>query len=461
MTVGGSLRWVGLIAVAALCGGLAVFQWMELVLLDAGLVAVCSIDDVFNCGAVWEAPWATDIRDGTGLPVAGWGLLWALMALGFALWATSVRLRARPLGASGVAVSLMAVGGVVACVVLGAYSASLGQVCLTCLATYVLVAAYAGLAWSLRSDGFGLGASTHDLRSAMLAVSIGTMVGFGVLRFAVSIGATTDETAAGSAQAGAFDGNGTETTAASTPPLSLASNGKEPPAEAPTSGGNIVAEYIRALAPAVRRRVAEGLSAYKLEPKPALPPISARPFVGTDSAPVKIVDFSDMKCAHCARLASNLSEVKKQAPADLFRIESRLFPLDAACNPALPPNARHRTDVRCAAAKTLICAQDSPKYEALRMRMFESQAGLTVDGVASMAQRMLNRSAGALSDCVRSPQTAQKLREDIAYATRFNIRGTPMVVLNGRKTLAYGPLILALILAEGDPNHSGFTALEN
>ncbi|MEL7369751.1 MAG: DsbA family protein, partial [Myxococcota bacterium] len=84
---------------------------------------------------------------------------------------------------------------------------------------------------------------------------------------------------------------------------------------------------------------------------------------------------------------------------------------------------------------------------------------LTLDLVRSAVVEMTAMSVEDLDACLSSPETAAKLAEDIAYAGQFDIRGTPMVVMNGRKVLAFGPLLMALVLAEGDPSHPGFGML--
>jgi serine/threonine-protein kinase len=55
--------------------------------------------------------------------------------------------------------------------------------------------------------------------------------------------------------------------------------------------------------------------------------------------------------------------------------------------------------------------------------------------------------------------TAARLRDDIAWAEALGIRGTPLVLVNGRPAPAWPPLLTALALARGDARHPAFAAL--
>ena len=430
---------IGLPAVAAVCMGLAIFQWMELLLLDAGQGAACSINETFNCAAVWEAPLAKQWQEATGVPVAGWGLIWAALAFGAGLWAIAVQLYERDATAAHGAVRTLAAAGVATSVLLGGYALMLGQVCLTCLVTYALVAGYAAMAMWLPNPGWSA------LRSAGGPLAAGLVLAYGLALIpgrgtpvpgSVAKTATEDPSDRGAAGG----------------PISLS-----PTPQARSEASNLVSEYLDSLPPAARRRIAQGIEAYRTAAAPALPATSSRPFEGSDSAPVRIVDFSDLRCPHCARLAEDMARLAEEAPRDAFRLESRYFPLDSECNQRV--TFSDGSHVRCTAAKALLCCQDAPRYDELRRRMFREQQNLSVERVYALVEDVVGRDAQALRQCIEAPATAAKLAEDIDYAMRFDIEGTPMVVLNGRKVLAFPPLLMALFLAQGDPNHPGFQAL--
>ncbi|MEM7675739.1 MAG: thioredoxin domain-containing protein [Myxococcota bacterium] len=436
---------VGLVIVGTLCALLAVFQWMELLLVHAGQETVCELDDVFNCASVWSAPAAKWWQATTGVPIAGWGLLWGLLALATPLWAMHGYLTQAESERPVAAIQLVAASGVATSVLLGGYSLSLGQICLTCWTTYALVAVYSGLSVTMLDVVRPDRAQWSEYQKAAVVLVAAAFVGYLGLRIP---GASTPLP----------DASAMQTADLKAPDLKAPSSSTRHARGAPST--DAVAEFLRTLTPAVQRRVAEGLEAYRTETRPMLPPLTPRPIIGRVDAPVRITDFSDMRCPHCARLAETMQTLAEQLPSDRFRLESRYFPLDAECNPRLDPRFTDGSHIRCTAAKALVCSQSDPNYEAVRYRLFKEQPNLTLDLVRQLVVEMTSMNAEDLKNCISSPETTAKLKEDIAYAARFDIRGTPMVVMNGREILAFGPLLMAMVLAEGDVSHPGFSMLE-
>lgn len=444
-----SMAWslTGSVAVAVACLGLAIFQWMELLLIEAGQAAVCTLDEVFNCSAIWEAPLAKWWQATTRVPVAGWGLIWAALALVQSLWTVAVRLQQRDAERPVAGARLVAAAGVATAVLLGGYSLALGQICLTCWTTYLLVGVYAALVWRWRPAP-----SWPAYRSALGPVIVGLVVGYGL-----AWGPGTATPLPGAAlDFGASNGNyrPSSKTKIADPTAAEAS---EDLGSGPSSP---VAEYIESLPVGAQRQIAAGLAEYRTAAQPDVPARSARPYVGREDAPVRIVDFSDLRCPHCARLAGAMAQLIEQLPATALQLESRYFPLDAECNGRLDPKFTDGTHLRCVAAKALLCSQSSPYYEALRQQMFREQTTLSVSRVHALVQDITGVASEELSKCLEAASTKAKLDEDIDYASRFDITGTPMVVLNGRRVMAYPPLIMALILARGDPNHPGFNTMK-
>ena len=57
------------------------------------------------------------------------------------------------------------------------------------------------------------------------------------------------------------------------------------------------------------------------------------------------------------------------------------------------------------------------------------------------------------------PGTEAKLRSDIAWAMAHEIRGTPLVLVNGRKASAFAPFLYAMVITGGDTEHPAFASL--
>ena len=74
---------------------------------------------------------------------------------------------------------------------------------------------------------------------------------------------------------------------------------------------------------------------------------------GPASAPVTMVEWTDVMCGHCAEFMDTLTEVMARLPAGQVRIEPRQFPLDRECNASM--HQSDGTGVRCSAARALVC----------------------------------------------------------------------------------------------------------
>ena len=177
--------------------------------------------------------------------------------------------------------------------------------------------------------------------------------------------------------------------------------------------------------------------------------------MGPAEAPVRITEFTDILCGHCAELHKTLASLRKSAPSGSFSVEPRQFPLDAGCNPLVQ---RSNEPVRCLAAKVEICMEGRPGALDLTTALFENQKGLPGGVTFALAEPFRKRAD--LQACVESPETAAKLDDDVRYARRvLNPDGTPIVLINGRLGSSFGPFLYAMVLTRGGPDDPAFTAL--
>jgi serine/threonine-protein kinase len=414
--------------------GLALFQWMQLLTLRGGGATVCGVSDTVNCETVWNSPFASRVHELLGIPVAGLGLLWGLVAVGlsalYLAWARS----GRPVRPAVNGLRLTAAAGAVSVVVFAVASANAGALCPTCLGTYALVLAFAGVAWRGLPGPVAPAAGEWG---ATLKWTVGmTAAGFLALLLP-----------------------GRATPSASTP----VGGSLLPSASASAQGSQVpplpasLEEFLRGLNPEQRQFLSDGLAQYRRgTPQPAFAP--ARKLYGPPDAPVKIVEWTDSKCPHCKSLVEELAVLKKRVPEGKMSLEARQFPLDGACNPAMPRRGPDAPSVRCVAAKAQICLEGAKDYWELREKLFAAQAILDTERVLEIASSG-SVSRMQLDACMSSPATAAKLQEDSAYALRHQISGTPLVVVNGRQALPSAPLLYALVMADGNPSAPAFDML--
>ena len=212
-------------------------------------------------------------------------------------------------------------------------------------------------------------------------------------------------------------------------------------------------EFVANLPPEGKQALSDSLDVYRKAP--AHPPARTRALTGPASAPVRITEFTDVRCPHCADLHGALLYLQQNAPKESFAVESRQFPLDGACNPSVRQTGGD--PVRCLAAKAQVCMEGHPGV--LRLRGIALRAPALADrGPGLRAGRALQAAAadGGLRD---RAETQARIEEDAREATRHDFEGTPLVLVNGRQGSSYGPFLYAMVLTRGAPDHPAFAGL--
>jgi serine/threonine-protein kinase len=174
----------------------------------------------------------------------------------------------------------------------------------------------------------------------------------------------------------------------------------------------------------------------------------------SESAPVHITEWTDIRCEHCADLQQTLLNLQEQTPPGSFTVEARQFPLDGECNRLIE---RATDPVRCLAARARICLSKHPKSDEFTRSLFARQTELTASQLYQIAAPYIEKKA--LESCVGSTETKAQLEEDIAYAARFASDGTPIVALNGRMGVSFPPFLYAMVLTRGVADHPAFANL--
>lgn len=399
---------------------LAVYQWMELILVKSGGIATCALNETVNCGTVWTSDFAHRVHGIVGMPVAGLGLVWGVTAFG--LTVVVARKLVENGDASGpiAAAKIWAALGALSCITFGVASFKIGAVCLTCLATYALTIGFALPVLLLlpKSEAYVPGASWI----ASMALPV-----FLLLLYP---GSQTPK------------GTGTA-------PAAVAAAADRPKDEA-------VQKYFASLQWAEAQAAADAKLAWQQAPMrdTSKYPVHAR--FGPPDAAVKLVEFTDILCGHCRALVGNLASLKKAVPAADLSIEVRYFPLDSECNKKVHQTAGD--GVRCLGAKAQICLEGSPQFWALREEMFDRQEALGKDLILEIASKGMPRDV--LEQCIASPATQARIDEDVEYALLYELQGTPLVLLNQRELKIASPAFLyGMVLAKGDVTTKFFDKL--
>ena len=431
----------------------AVFLWGELLVARAGGTTFCGVSEAVDCTALWDGAFAAAVQGFTRIPVAGWGTIWALGATALPLLAL-VRLQEGTAARSLAAASrIYALAGAAAVTVLLVVSFLDGGLCIGCVGTYLLVAAYVVVAFrGLRGAPLPLGSGAVP---AVMALGIATLVLIypGIrtpqserAASRAALDAAIDRHPSGSSH----DGNPGSAAAGSD--STATSNARTPRTLGPAAEAELI-RFVDSLPPQLQQSLSDSLHEYRGASAAALP--AARAVYGALDSAIRIDEWTDVRCGHCAELHATIERISAALPPGSFSVVPHHFPLDSACNPNVQRSAPE--PVSCVAAAAQICLEADARLFEFSKALFEVQRTLTVEQVYALAEPYTDRAT--LEACVASPATQRKLDEDIRSALAHGIEGTPLVLVNGRRGSGHGPFLYAMVLGGGSSEHAAFAGL--
>lgn len=162
-------------------------------------------------------------------------------------------------------------------------------------------------------------------------------------------------------------------------------------------------------------------------PKPAGPTkatlnMTGAEMLGSKSAPLTMVEFTDYQCPFCQRFHTTVfGEIKKNyIDTGKVRFYSRDLPLDS-----MHPNA-----IR--AAQAARCAGEQGQFWALRDIMGANPSQLDMESLVADAAS-LKMDTGKFRSCVESEKYKQAIQTDVLEAMKIGADGTPTFVI-GKST---------------------------
>jgi protein-disulfide isomerase len=422
-----------LIGIALVVAALAVYQWRELVHIRQGGTASCAINETVNCEPIWNSAFASSIHDITGMPLAAWGLVWALVALALSVWTWLEQRRGESILLPLRALQVTAAVGIISCIVFAVVSARVGALCLTCLGTYVGVAAFAFVVMRMQK-AFPKPELAGLARGA--AVSAAITLAF----YLVLLKPASEVPEHGSSKV--LDKVPVTTSTVPTANLTL--------------DEQRAADLISRLSEPQKLSLSRSLVFYKTSTTFDRSPYPVREVKGGKEAPVKLVEFTDLRCGHCRDLVGTLARLETVLPPGRMSIEPKQFPLDAECNSSVPGSDKE--GLRCLGAKTMICLEGKPEYWPVLHDMFEKQQELTKDLIYKLAVRG-SVTRASLDACLQDQATTTKLNQDIEFANKVGIEGTPLVLVNGKKGSPDPAFLYAIAMANGNGSSGAFSSL--
>jgi protein-disulfide isomerase/uncharacterized membrane protein len=154
------------------------------------------------------------------------------------------------------------------------------------------------------------------------------------------------------------------------------------------------------------------------------------PFRGPETAPIKVVDYSDFLCPYCRQAALGFSNWLPQSGGRVA-FYYKNFPLDTNCNDRIRASAHPGA---CFVSLGGVCAQDQGKFWAYHDKVF-SGPGLqnpTAQDVVRIATEA-GLDGPAMGVCLGSADTKARLLAQIHVGSDAGVQATPTIFVNGRK----------------------------
>ena len=166
--------------------------------------------------------------------------------------------------------------------------------------------------------------------------------------------------------------------------------------------------------------------------KPAIEidPISPLQLNPNPNAKMKMVEFADFRCGHCATAFPIIHKFAKTHPD--VELSFQAFPLDGECNPVIG----RANNVSCFLARLSHCAGEQDKAWDAQEWMFKNQRAFgSVEAVKSkiIEATSLNLDTEALFQCADTDQTREIIRNQAKLGEQVGVKGTPSLYVNGKK----------------------------
>jgi protein-disulfide isomerase len=142
------------------------------------------------------------------------------------------------------------------------------------------------------------------------------------------------------------------------------------------------------------------------------------PALGSTSAPVTIVEFSDFQCPFCQRVAPTLKKVR-ETYGDKVRIVWKDYPLTQ-----IHPQAFK-------AGEAAHCAGEQGKFWEYHDRLFANQQALELADLKKYATD-LGMDAAKFNACVDTAKFGDRVRTGVEQGNRLGVNSTPTLYVNGR-----------------------------
>lgn len=170
---------------------------------------------------------------------------------------------------------------------------------------------------------------------------------------------------------------------------------------------------------------------WKNAPKKQLIPVSPISMHASKTASVRMVEFADYLCGHCAAAFPIIHGFAKAHPDVDFSFQA--FPLDGECNSAI----QYSEGTRCMLARVAQCAEPQKKAWQVQKWIFQNQKNFrskqNIQDELKQNHEKLGLNLEELMSCVDSDETRKIIKAQAQLGSDVGIKGTPSLFINGKK----------------------------
>jgi protein-disulfide isomerase len=157
--------------------------------------------------------------------------------------------------------------------------------------------------------------------------------------------------------------------------------------------------------------------------------VSKDPVLGSDDAPVTIVEFTDFQCPFCNKFHTDtLPKLKEYIDSGWLRFVSRDLPLP------MHDNAQ-------GAAEAARCAGDQKQFWAMRDWMSANPSTLKPEDLILEAGR-LGLDVVPFRDCLSTNKYKKAVQDEVAKASELGLTGTPAFIVGKTAPTVEGDVIM-------------------
>ncbi|BBH53637.1 vitamin K epoxide reductase family protein [Fluviispira sanaruensis] len=157
---------------------------------------------------------------------------------------------------------------------------------------------------------------------------------------------------------------------------------------------------------------------------------------GSDSAKVIVQMFSDYGCPHCRIATEAIMKAQDIVGLNKVLYVYRFFPLSNKCNPFMQSEGPY--EYSCTLTEATRCAGQQGKFWEFKSWGFSAQFWSDAQRSESFSMKGLKKEADVLginsdqfTQCIQSHVELQKIKDDAQIANQLNIKGTPLIFING------------------------------